>query len=514
MCKKKKGRLTMRTVREVIRLIDMGLSSRKIARSISISPTTVSYYKKHFIESGLGCDEITKLDDDQVKDKLRLERKDNPRKPLPDMTYIHKQLSQKGVTIKLLWEEYKQENDLAYEYSQFASYYRDFKSKLHPTARFNHKMGEKVFVDFSGYRPTIVDPITGQRKQVELFVGVLGASGYTYARACFSQNLENWIDCHVRMFEYFGGTPETVVPDNLKSAVTKASYTSFKLNPTYTDMANHYGVYIDPARPYKPKDKSKVENGVLNVQRSILAPLRNRVFFSIEELNKAITALLEVYNSKQMRILKKSRRELFEEERKFLKPIVEPYKLTYWKTLKLGLDYHINVEDTFYSVPYTYIHKRIDVAYSANLVRVYYNSTQIASHKRVFVKGQFVTQEDHKPKNHQHVFYSIDQILNKASNIGPNTISFIQSLLSNKKNPKASIKASLNTLRLAKAYSEKRLEAACTKAVSFSAYKYGFVKNLLEKNLETDPIEQRQINPTMHSNIRGSDYFIKEVESQ
>jgi transposase len=183
MCKKKKGRLTMRIVREVIRLIDMGLSSRKVARSINISPTTVAYYKKHFIESGLSYDEITKLDDDQVKDKLRLERKDNPRKSLPDMAYIHKQLSHKGVTLKLLWEEYMQENDLAYKYSQFASYYREFKSKLHPIARFNHKMGEKVFVDFSGYRPTIVDPITGQTKQVELFVGVLGSSVYTHLKS-------------------------------------------------------------------------------------------------------------------------------------------------------------------------------------------------------------------------------------------------------------------------------------------------------------------------------------------
>lgn len=507
MCKKKKRRLTMRIVREVIRYVNQGFSNRKTARSLGISPTTVSFYKKRFYKSGLSYSELLEMDDDKLKTLLGLEKKDKPRKPLPDMAYIHSQMSQKGTTLKLLWQEYKQESNFAYEYSQFANYYRSFKAKLHPVMRFNHKMAEKVYVDFSGFKPTIVDPLTGQKTQVELFVGVLGSSGYTYARACFSQNLENWIDCHVRMFEYFGGVPEVIVPDNLKSAVTKPSFYDPKLNLTYLDMANHYGVYINPARPYKPKDKSKVENGVLNVQRSILAPLRNRTFFSIEELNIAIAELLEAYNAKPIYILKKSRKELFEEERKFLKPLGEKYELTFWKTLKVGLDYHVNVEGTFYSVPHTYIHRQVDVAYSANLVKIYYNSKQIASHKRVFVKGQFVTQKDHQPKNHQYAFYSLEQIISQASSIGENTACFIETLLSNKKNPNSALKACLNTLRLAKAYDKKRLEAACAKAVSFSAYRYMFVKNLLEKNLEEDLTSPRQINPTMHSNIRGSNYF-------
>ena len=277
---KRKRKLTMRTVKEIIRLFNSGLSNRKIALSVNVSPTTVSFYVNRFKSSGATYDAFISLTDEEIKALFLLEVS-KPLRPLPDMEYIRSELKRKGVTLYLLWEEYIRDNPGGYRYSQFAYHYGEFKKILNPIMRFNHKMGEKVFVDFSGYKPKIKNPLTGEITEAELFVGVLGASSYTFAYAVLGQTLENWISCHIRMFEFFGGIPSGVVPDNLKSGVTMANYYDPEINPTYLEMSLHYDTVIIPARPCKPKDKPKAENGVLNSQRRILAPLRDKTFFSI-----------------------------------------------------------------------------------------------------------------------------------------------------------------------------------------------------------------------------------------
>ncbi len=280
---KRKRRLTVNTVREIIRLFNLNLSVRNIASSCNISISTVSFYSNRFKSSGITYDEFASLTDEEIKNRLFLKLQKEPKKVMPDMSCLNSELKRKGVTLYLLWEEYIIDNPDGYRYSQFAYHYAEWKKTLNPVMRFNHKMGEKVFVDFSGFKPSVKNPLTGEITEVELFIGVLGASNYTFAYAVRNQTLESWIVCHVKMFEFFGGCPSAIVPDNLKSGVTKANYYDPEINPTYLEMSLHYGTVIIPARPGKPKDKPKVENGVLNAQRRILAPLRDKTFFSIEE---------------------------------------------------------------------------------------------------------------------------------------------------------------------------------------------------------------------------------------
>ncbi len=387
----------MKTEREIIRLFNLGLSARNIAVSCNISPTTASSYVNRFKSLNIDYDVFKLLTDEEIKTKLN-PAAIIPKRVTPDMEYLHGELKRKGVTLYLLWEEYKSNNPDGYEYSQFAYYYRQWKKLLDPVMRINHKMGEKVFVDFSGYKPSIKNPDTGVMTEVELFIGVLGASSYTFALSVYNQTLENWIDCHVKMFEFFNSVPAVIVPDNLKSGVTHACYYDPEINPTYLDMATHYNIVILPARPKKPKDKPKAEKGVLDAQRRILAPLRNKIFFSIEELNETISEVLKEHNNKPMQKINKSRYELFQEEKKYLKPLPERYELSYWKRASVGIDYHVNVNNTYYSVPYQLVCKQVDICFDSNLVKIYHNSKIIASHKRSFAELYFVTDKKHMPK--------------------------------------------------------------------------------------------------------------------
>jgi transposase len=507
---KRKRRLTMRTVKEIIRLFNSGLSNRKIALSCNISPTTVSFYVNRLKSSGMDYAAFTSLTDEEIK-ALFLPEVPKPLRPLPDMEYIHSELKRKGVTLYLLWEEYIRDNPDGYRYSQFAYHYGEFKKILNPVMRFNHKIGEKVFVDFSGFKPKIKNPITGEITEVELFVGVLGASNYTFAYAVLDQGLESWINCHIKMFEFFGGAPNVIVPDNLKSGVTKANYYDPEINPTYLEMSLHYDTVILPARPYKPKDKPKVENGVLNAQRRILAPLRDKTFFSIEELNLAIAAELKEYNDRPMQKILKSRAALFEEEKLHLKPLPERYELSFWKRAKVGIDYHVDVNGTHYSVHYQLIHRDVDICYNHELIKIYHNSKIIASHKRSFIKSYFVTSQEHMPPSHRGIFITPEKIREESLKIGQNAALLIEKIIENRRSPDSSLRSALGIIRLSGKYPAARVEAACKKALNFSLYRYRNVKNILDKNLENDFIENKLENNIAHENIRGAEYYKGEL---
>ncbi len=507
---KRKRKLTMRTVKEIIRLFNSGLSNRKIALSVNASPTTVSFYASRFRTSGITYAEFARLSDEEIK-TLFFSDVPKPLRPLPDMEYIHSELKRKGVTLYLLWKEYIEDDPLGYRYTQFCHYYSEWKKNLNPVMRFNHKMGEKVFVDFSGYKPFIKNPLTGEITEVELFVGVLGASSYTFAYAVYNQTLENWIGCHVKMFDFFGGVPVYVVPDNLKSGITKANYYDPDINPTYQEMSLHYDTVMLPARPHKPKDKPKVENGVLNAQRSILAPLRNKTFFSIEELNLAIATELKEYNDRPMQKILKSRTELFNEEKNYLRPLPEKYELSFWKRAKVGIDYHVDVDGTHYSVPYQLIHRDVDICYNRELIKIYHNSKIIASHKRNFVKSYFVTSAEHMPASHRGVLITPEKIREESLKIGQNTALLIEKIMENRKSPESSLRMAIGIIRLNKRYPSARVEAACKKALDFGLYRYRNVKNILDKNLENDLIENKLENKIAHENIRGAEYYKGEL---
>ena len=508
---KRKRRLIVKIVREIIRLFSLDLSVRKIASSCNISISTVSFYINRFKSSGITYGEFVSLTDEEIKSRLFLKLPKEPKKVMPDMEYIHYELKRKGVTLYLLWEEYIRDNPGGYRYSQFAYYYNELKKILSPVMRFNHKMGEKAFVDFSGLKPKIKNPLTGEITEVELFVGVLGASNYTFAYAVSNQSLENWINCHIKMFEFFGGIPSAIVPDNLKSGVTMANYYDPEINKTYLEMSIHYGAVIIPARPYKPKDKPKVENGVLNAQRRILAPLRDKTFFGIEELNLAIAAELKDYNGRPMQKILKSRTELFQEEKGYLKPLPERYELSFWKRAKVGIDYHVDVNGTHYSVPYQTIHKNVDICYNADIVKIYHNSKQIASHKRSFTKSYFVTSPEHMPPSRRGILISPEKIREESLKIGRNTALLIEKIIDNRRSPESSLRMVLGIIRLNKRYPSARAYAACGKALCFSLYRYRNVKNILDKNLENDFIENKLENKIAHENIRGAKYYTEEI---
>jgi len=369
-------RLSMRKIREVLRLKwDCDLSNRAIARSCRIAHSTVNEYIRRAEEAGLSWPLPEGLDEDRLSQLLfpTRPRSGSREIPVPDWTEIHTELKKKSVTLRLLWVEYREDHPDGYGYSQFCLLYGEWAKRLHPSMRLRHKAGEKLFVDYAGQTVPIIDPDTGEVRQAQIFVATLGASNYTYAEAQWSQELPNWIGGHVRAFAFLDGVPEVVVPDNLKAGVKHPCRYEPDLNPTYQDLANHYGIAVLPTRVRKPKDKSKVEVAVLVVERWILARLRNRKFFSLAELNQAIRQLLEELNNRPMRHLGQSRKELFQSlDQPALKPLpATPYEFAVWKKARVNIDYHVEFDKHFYSVPYSHIGKVLDVRSTGTSVEIF-----------------------------------------------------------------------------------------------------------------------------------------------
>jgi transposase len=511
-------RLSMRKVREILRLkFEGGLSNRAIARSVSLSPTSVSDCLLRCSTAGIVWPLDPELDDAQLEAQLYPGLPaDQPRQRAPlAFSHVHTELRRKGVTLLLLWQEYKAEHpEDGYQYSCFCDHYRRWRGKLDVVMRQTHRAGERLFTDFSGDGIDIIDPKTGVVNQAELFVAVLGASGYTFAEAFESQELRFWIQAHIHAFEYCGGVPEIVVPDNTRTAVTHPCRYEPDLNPTFLELANHYNTVVIPARVQKPKDKAKVENGVLLAQRWILAALRNHQFFSVAQANEAIAEKLEELNDRKLQLLDTTRRALYESlDRPALKPLPQyRYELAQWSEPRVNIDYHVDVERHYYSVPYTLVHKKVDARRTATTVEIFFKNRRVASHKRSYQRGGYTTLKEHMPKAHQqYLEWTPSRILKWAATSGPFTGQLASKIMETKRHPEQGYRACLGVLRLGKAYGNDRLEAACERALTVGTHSYKSVQSILKNGLDRQPLPEitRKPEPVSidHENIRGAEYY-------
>jgi len=508
-------RLTMRKTKEVFRLkFDCHLSNRKIAESCLIARSTVAEYLSRFHQAALSWPLSEAMDDARLEEMLfpATSFTPNAERPLPDWLYIHNELRRKGVTLALLWQEYKAQHPAGYQYSQFCYWYRQWAKKIDPVMRQEHRAGEKLFVDYAGMTIAVYDRQADKAREAQIFVAVLGASNYSYAEATWTQSLPDWIASHVRAFAYFGGVPQIVVPDNLKTGITKACYYEPDINPTYLDMANHYGTVVIPTRVRKPKDKAKVETGVQVVERWILARLRNCQFFGLHQLNQAIAGLLTELNQKPFQKLPGCRKSLFEDlERPALKPLpVCPYQYAEWKKARVNIDYHIEVERHYYSVPYQLIQKQLDVRLTPTTIECFYKNKRVASHIRGYRPGHHTTVKEHMPTSHQKwAEWTPQRFIHWAEKIGPQTAQLIEAVLSSRSVPQQGFRSCLGVLRLAKSYGEERLEAACARTLAIGGKSYRSVESILKHKLDQKPLpdETADLTPIRHVNIRGAHYY-------
>lgn len=507
-------RLSMRKITEALRLHhESNRPHREIARAIGASPTTVGQYLRRAREAGIGYPLPADLDEAALESRLfPAAVPADVVRPEPDWTQVHRELRKKSVTLDLLWQEYKADHPDGYRYSWFCEHYRQWAGKLSVSMRQTHTPGEKLFVDYAGQTLPIIDGATGEIRQAQLFVAVLGASNYTYAEATWTQKLPDWIASHVRAFEFLGGVPEVLVPDNLKSGVKHASFYDPDLNPTYRDLAAHYGVAVLPARPKKPKDKAKVEGGVLIVERWILARLRNQRFFSLADANRAVAELLEALNRRAFKKLPGCRHSAFiEMDRPALHPLPQHrYEYAEWKTARVGIDYHVEVAGHYYSVPYRLARQQVEVRMTATTVEAFHRGQRFAAHVRSPLKGRHTTLDAHMPPAHQAIAGWNDQrLLDWAQRIGRHTQAAVQVMLGARKHPQQSYRACLGVLRLAKSFGDDRLEAACARALNLNAASYRSIHSILKNGLD----RQRQASATQaslpleHANVRGPEYF-------
>jgi len=508
----------MRKIREVLRLKHrLGLTHRAVAKACSLGLGTVTLYLQRAEELGLAWPLPAELDDAALEAKLFPGTTPGRKRVAPDCPGIHSELKRTGVTLRLLWEEYAEIHPEGYRYSQFCEIYRRWAKKLRPSMRQVHRAGEKTFTDYSGKRPHIVNRRTGEQIPVELFVGVLGASSLTYAEATESQQLPCWIGAHMRMVEYFGGSTEIWVPDQLKSGVTLNCRYEPGINRTYQEQAAHYGAVVIPARPRKPKDKAKAESAVLLAQRWILARLRNRTFFSIAELNQAIGKLLDELNDRPMQKLGVSRRQLWEQlDRPALKALpLERYEMGDWSKCRVNIDYHIEVDGRYYSVPYQLVHERVEARYSASIVEIYFKGRRIASHRRHYDRKPS-TKSEHMPSSHRaHAEWTPSRLIRWAEKSGPATARVVSEILESRPHPEQGYRACLGLMRLGRRYGRQRLEAASLRAEHLHSYSYRTVKNILSSAQDRLPFEQESASipaTPVHDNIRGADYYAAHEE--
>ncbi len=508
----------MSKTKEVLRLKYLGdLSNRDIELLGVASRSSVSNITIHFENSALTIDEAMQMEEKKLSVLLFPELKQyQPKtaKPHPDWNYIHSELTKKGMTRLLLWEEYKEQYPNGYGYSQFKEYYNRYKKSLNPSMRQVHYAGDKLFVDFSGVTMPITNALTGEIHKAQIFVSVLGASGYTFVHAVMSQNTEDFINCHNEAFAFYSGIPNQIVPDNLKAAVISHKRGVVKLNESYADMGRHYGVAIVPARPYKPQDKSKVELGVKGIQRWILMRLRHQTFFDINALNEAIADLLDAYNNKVIRRLGKSRTELFEEvDRSSLHPLrSESYRYRQYKKATVGIDYHIELDGNGYSVPYTYLGKKVDVWYSTNAVTISYQGEVIAAHPKLTQQYHDSTLIEHMPASHQYQYekWNPGRILNWATDIGESTVALMKAIMESRSHPVRGYKSCMAILNFSKTYGNEALELTCKKAMQIGTRSVASIESILKRKTYLDSIEHEVVNNTMfnsHENLRDSEIY-------
>jgi transposase len=518
-------RYSMRKIREVLRLKhELKRSVREIERSLELGHGTAGDYLRRAKRTGLTWEQAQELSDAEVEGRLfqHVGRNEPPARAPIELASVHMELRRIGVTLQLLWTEYQQAVEEGgtglkpYQYSQYCELYAEYRRKMSPSMRQTHRAGEKAFIDFSGKRPRIVDAGTGEETEVELFVMVLGASNYTYAEAVRTQQLPDFIGATVRGLEYFGAVPEMLVPDQLKSAVSKAHRYEPDINATYMEMGHHYGTAIVPARPRKPKDKAKVEGGVLIAQRWILACLRNRRFFRLEELHTAISELLLKLNTRPFQKLEGCRRSAFETlDRPAMKPLpARRYEVGEWKLgVGVNVDYHFEYDHRYYSVPSALINAKVDVRATATVLEVWRDGGRVTSHERNHgPKGTTETKPEHRPRAHREWGdWPPERLLGWAQTKGPKTAEVAAALLERARHPEAGRRPCLGLLRMGKRYGDERLEAACARALALGNPTYKTVESILKNGLDkVKSAEEVEAKRVVHENIRGGAYFDRE----
>jgi transposase len=511
----------MHKIKDILRLHRLGglTSCRQISRAVGCGKTAVAECLQRAAAAGLtSWEAVAELDESALESRLYPGGATAPAahrpRPLPDWVRIREELMRRDhqVTLMLLWTEYKAEHPDGYQYSQFAEHYRRFEKKLSVVLRQQHRPGEKVFVDFCDGL-AFTDPLSGERVPTQLFVAALGASSYTFALATRSQSVPAWLDCHVRMFAFYQGVSALTVPDNLRSGVSAADRYEAEINPSYRDLAAHYGTCVIPARVRKPRDKAKVEAAVLVVQRWVLAALRHRTFYSLTELNAAIAELLVKLNDRQMRHVKASRRELYERlDRPALKPLPSaPYEYADWKQVKVNIDYHVSFEDHYYSVPYTLVGETLWCRASHRTVELLHHGKRIASHPRSIVKYAYTTNPEHRPASHRaHLEWTPSRLIEWGQSIGPHTAALVEYVIRSKPHPEQGYRSALGILRLGDKHGKDRLERACDKAFQIRSPSYKTLKTMLTQRMESTPLREAAKTAAEHlgvANVRGGDYY-------
>jgi len=515
-------RLAMRDIKELLRLrFKVGLTQRQTAKASGFGRTTVQEYEARALAANLiDPEEIEKLSTEEVYKRLGFKSQtvipavEAGTKFVPDWRKIREDLSRsKHATLMLLWSEYKEEHPDGFQYSHFCDLYGDWKKKVTVVMRQEHKAGEKTFIDYAGTTVDIIDAETGEVRPAQIFVSALGASSYIFCEASWTQALPDWLMSHRRMVEYYGGVTYILVPDNLKSGVTKPDRYEAKINRAYQEFAEKYGTCVIPARVRKPKDKAKVEVSVLVVSRWIIAVLRNRKFYSLEELNEAIAVLLEKINHRKMRHIGKSRYELYIElDKPALKALPErPYEYGEWKEVGVNVDYHVEYADAFYSTPHQLAQTKVWVRATNTVVEIYQNFERIFAHRRTYIKRKYVTDPSHRPVAHQeHAKWTPERIVGWAKSKGDIVGEFIKLLIEKKAHPEQGYRSALGCVRLADKYGNDRLALACQKAIRIESISYQTVKNMLKNGLEKVPATDAELQMNLfsdHENVRGEGYY-------
>jgi transposase len=508
-------RLSMRHIREVLRLHhSVGMSQRAVARSLDLAQGTVSKYLNRARRAGLTWPLPPELDDDvRLETRLYPPPSDLPSeaRPHPDWAVVHRELRRPGVTLMLLWEEYCDTITDGFSYSWFCERYKEWAGRLKLSLRQVHVAGEKLFVDYSGHTMEVIDGLTGEVITAQIFVAVLGASNHTYAEATLTQSLPDWISSHVRAFSFFGGVARQTVSDNLKAGVTRACFHEPMVNRTYSDLARHYGTAILPARPYRPKDKAKVEVGVQVVGRWILARLRNRRFYSLAALNEAIHGLLDDLNDRVLRGWGRSRRQLFDElDRPALVPLPdEHYEYAEWKRCRVNLDYHVEIAKHYYSVPYGLVRQEVEARITARTVEIFLRGKRVASHLRSTLPHRPTTIAEHMPSSHRRYRdWTHERIRREAARIGPDADTLIEVILRSRPHPEQGFRSAIGILGLVKRYGQERVDAACARALVLNARSYKSVAAILKSGTDKTAATAQEAAPILfHPNIRGRGYY-------
>lgn len=506
----------MRKIRDVLRYrhsTDLSLSA--IARALNISKGVVAKYLKLSAEAGLGWPLPEDLDDAALE--KRLYQQLTARAPTfvePDYADVHQELKRKGVTLILLWEEYRQgAGDRAYQYTAFCTHYRAWAGQLKRSMRQIHRAGEKLFADYAGPSVPIINADTGEIRPASIFVAVLGASSYTFACATTGQTQADWLSALERALIYIGGVTALIVPDNPRALVTHANRYEPELNRATAEFAAHYRTVILPARPRKPQDKAKVESGVQVVERWILARLRHWQFFSVAELDAAVAQLLPALNERAFKKLPGSRCDAFARlDAPYLRPLpATRFVLADWKRATVNIDYHVEFDDHYYSVPHALVRQEVELRITRGTIEILARGRRITSHARSYHKGTFSTIPEHMPAAHRaHAQWSPGKLMNWAATVGPATGELVKRLLIEKQHPEQGYRSCLGLMRLARTYGRERMEAACTRALTIGTHRYRSVASILKKGLDRQPIippAQAELPLPSHANVRGPDYY-------